>query len=222
MRILLIEDDQMIGASLVRGLRDEGYAVDWVRDGESAVTALRDERAEYALALLDWGLPGQNGLTVLETLRRRGSTLPVLMLTARDALDDRVVGLDAGADDYLVKPFEMAELKARLRSLLRRRAGRAETVLTHGLLWLDPVTHEVRWSGAAIALTAREFSLLRTLLERPGAVLSRTQLEERLYGWNEAVQSNAIEVVIHGVRKKLGHGVIENVRNAGWRIGACV
>ncbi|MGH8539596.1 MAG: response regulator transcription factor [Stenotrophobium sp.] len=220
MRILLIEDDRMIGASLVRGLRDEGYAVDWVQDGEAAATALRDEQAAYALALLDWGLPKQDGLSVLKTLRSRGGTLPVLMITARDALDDRIVGLDSGADDYLVKPFALAELKARIRNLLRRSAGRAEQALTHGGLALNPVTREVQLNGAAVSLSAREFALLHALLEQPGAVLSRAQLEERIYAWNDAVESNAVEFIIHGVRKKLGATIIENVRGAGWRIGA--
>ncbi|MGH8455644.1 MAG: response regulator transcription factor, partial [Stenotrophobium sp.] len=196
MRILLIEDDRMIGASLVRGLRDEGYAVDWVQDGEAAATALRDEQAAYALALLDWGLPKQDGLSVLKTLRSRGGTLPVLMITARDALDDRIVGLDSGADDYLVKPFALAELKARIRNLLRRSAGRAEQALTHGGLALNPVTREVQLNGAAVSLSAREFALLHALLEQPGAVLSRAQLEERIYAWNDAVESNAVELII--------------------------
>jgi two-component system response regulator QseB len=220
MRILLIEDDPMIGTSLVEGLGDEGYAVDWVRDGNSAVTALSDEQADYSLALLDWGLPGQDGLSVLKVLRKSGNALPVLMITAHDSLDDRVTGLDGGADDYLVKPFELAELKARIRSLLRRRAGRAEPELTHGNLSLNPATHAVRLRDTSITLSAREFALLHALLERPGTVLSRAQLEERLYGWNSSVESNAVEFMIHSVRRKLGAGIIENGRGVGWRIGA--
>src|ERR1700730_624160 len=161
MRILLIEDDHMIGTSLVRGLRDDGYAVDWVRDGVSAATALRDDQAAYALALLDWGLPGRDGLSVLKTLRRAGNAMPVLMITARDALDDRVTGLDGGADDYLVKPFELAELKARIRSLLRRRAGRTDSEMIHGDLALNPITHSVRLHDTWINLSAREFALLQ-------------------------------------------------------------
>lgn len=219
MRILLIEDDRMIGASLVAGLRDDGYAVDWVLDGVSAAIALRDSAAEYALALLDWGLPGQDGLSVLKALRGAGNALPVLMITARDALDDRVAGLDCGADDYLVKPFELAELKARIRSLLRRRASRAEPELIHGDLALNPVTRSVRLREATVSLSAREFALLHALLERPGAVLSRAQLEERIYAWNDAVESNAVEFIIHSVRKKLDASVIENIRGVGWRIG---
>lgn len=220
MRILLIEDDRMIATSLVAGLADDGFAVDWVEDGVAALLALQDPRADYALALLDWGLPGMDGLTVLAKLRQQGSVIPVLMITAHDSLHDRVTGLDSGADDYLTKPFELAELKARMRSLLRRRTGRAEPALTHGELSLNPATHEARLREVTITLSAREFALLHALLERPGALLSRAQLEERLYTWNSAVESNAIEFIIHGVRRKLGHALIENVRGVGWRIGA--
>ena len=219
MRILLIEDDRMIGTSLVAGLGDEGYAVDWVRDGPSAVTALSDDQADYALALLDWGLPGQDGLSILKALRKCGNSIPVLMITAHDTLHDRITGLDGGADDYLVKPFELTELKARMRSLLRRRAGRAEPELIHGDLSLNPVTHAARLRETLITLSAREFALLHALLERPGAILSRAQLEEHLYAWASSVESNAVEFIIHGVRKKLGAAIIENVRGVGWRIG---
>lgn len=220
MRILLIEDDRMIGTSLVAGLGDDGYAVDWVHDGLSAVAALSDHHADYALALLDWGLPGQDGLSVLKALRKSGNSMPVLMITAHETLQDRITGLDGGADDYLVKPFELAELKARIRSLLRRRSGRAEPELIHGDLSLNPVTHAARLRGTLITLSAREFALLHALLERPGAVLSRAQLEERLYAWSSTVESNAVEFIIHSVRKKLGAATIENVRGVGWRIGA--
>lgn len=219
MRILLIEDDRMIGESLQRGLRDEGYAVNWVRDGNSALTALRDQQADYAMALIDWGLPKRDGLAVLKAARSAGNRVPVLMVTARDAVEDRIIGLDAGADDYLVKPFDLAELKARIRSLLRRAAGRAESELVHGKLTLNPATHRVSLDGVDASLTAREFALLHALLERPGSVLSRAQLEERLYSWNDLIESNVIEVLIHGVRKKLGAGAIENVRGVGWRTG---
>jgi two-component system, OmpR family, response regulator QseB len=219
MRLLLVEDDRMIGESLVRGLRDDGYAVDWVRDGAAAMTALQDRQAEYAIALLDWNLPRQDGLSVLKAVRASGCALPILMITARDGLTDRVNGLDSGADDYLVKPFELAELKARLRSLLRRHDGRPTSEIVRGELVLDPVTHTVRRNSQSVPVTPREFSLLRALMERPGAVLSRAQIEERLYGWDESVQSNAIEFVIHGLRKKLGATIIENVRGVGWRIG---
>jgi two-component system response regulator QseB len=219
MRLLLVEDDHMIGESLVRGLRDDGYAVDWVRDGSAALAALRDRQADFSIAVLDWNLPRQDGLSVLKAVRASGNRLPILMITARDDLSDRISGLDGGADDYLVKPFEFAELKARLRSLLRRRDGRASSEIVHGNLVLDPVTHTVRLGEVSVAVTAREFALLRALMERPGAVLSRAQIEERLYGWDESVQSNAIEFVIHSLRKKLGSTIIENVRGVGWRMG---
>jgi two-component system response regulator QseB len=219
MRLLLVEDDHMIGESLVRGLRDDGYAVDWVRDGAAALAALQDRQAEFSIAVVDWNLPRQDGLSVIKAVRAAGNRLPILMITARDDLSDRISGLDGGADDYLVKPFEFAELKARLRSLMRRQDGRASTEIVHGKLVLDPVTHSVRLGELSVAITAREFALLRALMERPGAVLSRAQLEERLYGWDESVQSNAIEFVIHGLRKKLGSTIIENVRGVGWRMG---
>jgi two-component system response regulator QseB len=219
MRLLLVEDDHMIGESLVRGLRDDGYAVDWVRDGTAALLAFQDRQSEFSIAVLDWNLPRQDGLSVLKAVRASGSILPILMITARDGLTDRVNGLDSGADDYLVKPFELAELKARLRNLLRRADSRPTCQIAHGELVLDPVTHAVRNGLTSVPLTPREFSLLRSLMEHPGAVLSRAQLEERLYGWDESVQSNAIEFLIHGLRKKLGAAIIENVRGVGWRIG---
>ncbi|MGH8504820.1 MAG: response regulator transcription factor [Stenotrophobium sp.] len=219
MRILLVEDDRMIGTSLVRGLGDDGYAVDWVMDGTSAITALKNRQVEYALLLLDWGLPGQDGLAVLTALRRDGRDTAVLMITARDTVDDRVAGLDGGADDYLVKPFQMAELKARMRSLMRRRSRRAELELRHGAIALNPATREARLNGTAIGLSAREYALLHALLESPGEVLSRRQLEERIYDWCNSVESNAVEFIIHGVRKKLGAASIENVRGMGWRMG---
>lgn len=219
MRLLLVEDDAMIGESLARGLRDDGYAVDWVRDGPAALAALSDAQADFALAVLDWNLPRQDGLTVLRSVRALGNRLPILMITARDELTDRISGLDGGADDYLVKPFELGELKARLRSLLRRRDGRATTEIVYADLVLDPVTHTVRRGSSPIAVTPREFALLRVLMERPEAVLSRAQLEERLYGWDDGVQSNAVEFIIHSLRRKLGATLIENVRGVGWRLG---
>jgi len=218
-RLLLIEDDRMIGESLVRGLRDDGYVVDWVKDGAAALLAIQDTATPYAIAVLDWNLPRKDGLSVLKAARSTGNTVPVLMITARDELADRISGLDGGADDYLVKPFELAELKARLRSLLRRRDGRASSQIIHGAMALDPVTHVVKLHDSQVAVTAREFALLRALMERPGAVLSRTQIEEHLYGWEDSVQSNAIEFTIHSLRRKFGTGVIENVRGVGWRIG---
>ena len=220
MRLLVIEDDQMIGESLCHGLRQEGFTVDWVHDGKAAGLALAND--VYALALLDLGLPRKSGLDLLKELRQRNNTLPVLIITARDSVADRVSGLNSGADDYLVKPFDLHELIARVRALLRRNAGRAQSLLVYGTLSLDPITHEVSHQGENITLSAREFSLLHTLMEKPGAVLSRAQLEERLYGWNEEVESNAVEVHIHHLRKKLGTDVIGNVRGVGYMINKTV
>jgi len=216
MRLLLVEDDAMIGEAVRTGLRQEGFTVDWVRTAEAGDAALKAEA--YALLLLDLGLPRKSGLDWLGELRRRGERMPVLILTARDAVADRVSGLDRGADDYLVKPFDLDELCARVRALLRRQAGRAEPLLRHGELTLDPATHEATYKGEPIALSAREFALLEALLERPGAILSRTQLEQRLYGWGEEVESNAVEVHIHHLRKKLGAGFIRNVRGLGYSV----
>jgi two-component system response regulator QseB len=216
MRLLLAEDDRMIGASVVRGLKQEGFTVDWVEDGRAAELAMREN--VHDLLLLDLGLPRRDGFDVLAAMRKRGDARPVLILTARDALADRVAGLDAGADDYLVKPFELDELAARIRALLRRRAGRAEPVVTCGRIELNPATREVRVGGAPIALSAREYALLEALLARPGAILSRAQLEEKLYGWDDEVESNAVEVHLHGLRRKLGADAIRNVRGVGWMI----
>ena len=216
MRLLLVEDDAMIGEAVRAGLRQEGFTVDWVRAAEAGDAALKAE--SYALLLLDLGLPRKSGLEWLDELRRRGERMPVLILTARDAVADRVSGLDRGADDYLVKPFDLDELSARVRALLRRQAGRAEPLLRHGELTLDPATHEASYKGQAISLSAREFALLAALLERPGAILSRAQLEQRLYGWGEEVESNAVEVHIHHLRKKLGAGFIRNVRGLGYSV----
>jgi two-component system response regulator QseB len=216
MRVLLAEDDPMIGASVRAGLRQDGFAVDWVRDGSAADAALAER--VHDLVLLDLGLPGKQGLDVLRALRRRGDARPVLILTARDAVADRVAGLDAGADDYLVKPFDLNELAARIRALLRRGAGRASPVLSSGAIELDPATRETRVNGKPVALSAREFALLEALLARPGAILSRAQLEDKLYGWNEEVGSNAVEVHLHSLRRKLGADAIRNVRGVGWMI----
>ena len=207
----------MIGDSLRQGLRAEGFAVDWVQEGRAAEQAL--DIHPYALVLLDLGLPKKDGLAVLGDWRRRGITLPVLILTARDAIPDRVRGLDSGADDYLVKPFDLDELLARMRALLRRHAGRAQTVLDYGTLHLDPARHALTYHGQPVALSAREFSLLQALLEHPGAVLSREQLEDRLYGWGQEVESNAIEVHVHNLRRKLAPGLIRTVRGVGYRLG---
>ena len=216
MRVLLVEDDAMISESIRKGLRHEGYVVDWVQDGRAAEIAIESE--PYALVLLDLGLPRKDGFAVLAGLRNRKDRVPVLILTARDAVADRVKGLDSGADDYLVKPFDLDELAARMRAVLRRHAGRAEPVVTHGALTLNPVTHEVLHGGQPVPVSAREFALLQALLERPGAALSRAQLEERLYGWGEEVASNSVEVHIHNLRKKLGEGMIRTVRGFGYSI----
>ncbi|MCX2861724.1 response regulator [Paucibacter sp. PLA-PC-4] len=216
MRLLLVEDDQMIGEQLLDLLRAEGYAVDWVRDGEQADTALQAQ--DYDLLLLDLGLPRRDGMSVLRALRARKQRLPVLIATARDALSQRVEGLDAGADDYVLKPFELDELLARIRALLRRASGRAEPVYEHLGVSLNPATHEATVGGQSVALSAREWAVLEPLLARPGLVLSRQQLEEKLYSWKDEVSSNAVEVYIHGLRKKLGSGLIQNVRGLGYMV----
>jgi two-component system response regulator QseB len=216
MRILLVEDDPMIATGICRGLRSDGFAVDWARDGEAGDSALAS--TTYDALLLDLGLPGRDGIDLLSGWRRRGIDLPVLVITARDAVGDRVRGLDTGADDYLVKPFALDELAARLRALLRRRAGRAVPVIEVGALRVDPATREVAVNGAAVALSAREFAVLHALLQEPGAPLSRAQLEDRLYGWGEEIGSNAVEVHIHALRRKLGQGMIRNLRGVGWLV----
>jgi two-component system, OmpR family, response regulator QseB len=215
-RLLLVEDDAMIGASVQKGLRQDGFTVDWVRDGQAAELALAGER--YDLAMLDLGLPKKSGLDVLRGLRRKHNNVPVLVLTARDAVSDRVAGLDAGADDYLVKPFDLNELAARVRALLRRQAGRADPLVRHGALTLNPATHEATFDGKSLPLSAREFAVIEMLLDRPGAILSRAQIEERLYGWGEEVESNAVEVYIHALRRKLGADFIKTVRGVGYRV----
>ena len=216
MRLLLVEDDPMIGASVQNGLRQEGLSVDWVRDGAAAEFALAS--GVHELVLLDLGLPKKGGLDLLAGMRRKGMAVPVLVITARDSVADRVKGLDAGADDYLVKPFDLDELSARIRALMRRHGGRASPVIEHGPLRLDPATHEFFLDGSPVNLSGREFSLLHALLEQPGVPLSRAQLEERIYGWNEEIESNAIEVYIHSLRRKLGAEWIRNVRGVGYRV----
>ncbi|MFO6421654.1 response regulator [Hylemonella sp. W303a] len=218
MRALLVEDDDMIGRSLVHALKGAGWSVDWVRDGALAHSALAD--GDYRCVLLDLGLPGLDGTEVLRRARARGDLTPVLVLTARDGLDDRIQGLDLGADDYLLKPFEVGELLARMRAVVRRRSGVAQSIVGNGVVQLDLATREVLRPGAREALTAREFALLQALLERPGAILSREQLENRIYGWGEEVSSNAVDVLIHGMRRKLGPDAIRNVRGLGWRVAA--
>lgn len=216
MRLLLVEDDPMIGETVLDLLRADHHAVDWVRDGEIADTALRT--ATYDLVILDLGLPGQGGLNLLRTLRTRGNHVPVLIATARDAVADRIAGLDAGADDYLVKPYNLDELLARIRALVRRAAGRGAPVFEHHGVRLDTVRREASVEGDQVTLSAREWAVLESLIAQPGQVLSRAQLEERLYGWNDAVSSNAVEVYIHGLRRKLGNDFIVNVRGVGYRI----
>src|ERR1700739_564471 len=216
MRLLLVEDDSMIGEAIRAGLRRDGFAVDWGRDTGTAGQALGTEPFEPLLLAV--GLPGGEGLALLKARRGRGSGLPVLIITARDAVADRVAGLDAGADDYLVKPFDLDELAARIRALLRRQSGRAEPRLEHLGVVVDPAAHRVTRDGIEVALSPREFALLELLLERPGAILSRGQLEERLYGWGEEVESNAVEVHIHGLRRKLGAHFILTVRGVGYRL----
>ena len=206
----------MIGNSVQSGLKQDGYSVDWVRDGVAADLAMAN--GVYELLLLDLGLPHKSGLDLLTGLRKKGASLPVLVITARDSVADRVKGLDAGADDYLVKPFDLTELSARIRALMRRQAGRSSPVIEHGPLSLNPATHEVTLDGAPVSLSAREFALLHAFLEQPGVPLSRTQLEERLYGWDEEIESNVVEVYIHSLRRKLGAEWIRNVRGVGYLV----
>ena len=214
--MLLVEDDAMLGTALRVALRDASYATDWVQDGSAALDALAAQSFDFVL--LDLGLPRRDGLDVLRTLRARGDATPVLVLTARDGIEQRIEGLDAGADDYLVKPFAVGELLARLRALARRSGGQASPRLENGRLSLDPATKLVHAGDGAHALSNREFALLRALLVRPGAILSRAELEDRIYGWNEEVESNAVEVIIYGLRRKLGADAIRNVRGLGWRV----
>ena len=216
MRLLLVEDDTMIGESVLDLLRAEHYAVDWVKDGEMADTALRTQA--YDLVLLDLGLPRRDGMAVLRSLRSRKERLPVLIATARDSIEQRIEGLDAGADDYVLKPYDLDELLARIRALLRRAAGRAEPLYEHRGVSINPATREAMVGGDAVVLSAREWAVLEPLLARPGVVLSRTQIEEKLYGWKEEISSNAVEVYIHGLRKKLGSDLIQNVRGVGYMV----
>jgi two-component system, OmpR family, response regulator len=216
MRILLIEDDEMIGDAIVQALKDAAYATDWVCDGDSAMGALLGR--EHDVVLLDLNLPKRDGIDLLRAIRMAGSKPPVIILTARDSVGDRIIGLDAGADDYLVKPFEISELLARLRAVTRRLGDHGDTRMTSGNLTLDAATHIAVYGKTECRLTSREFALLSALLMRPGTVLSRSQLERKLYAWQEQVESNAVEVVIHGIRKKLGASVIRNVRGVGWLV----
>lgn len=216
MRLLLVEDDTMIGEAVVDLLRAEQYAVDWVRDGEMAETALRSQT--YDLVLLDLGLPRRDGLSVLRAMRTRKVRLPVLITTARDSVQQRIEGLDAGADDYLLKPYDLTELLARIRALLRRASGRAEPVYAHRNVTINPVTREVTLDGNPVTISAREWAVLEPLIAHPGLVLSRSQLEEKLYGWKDDISSNAVEVYVHGLRKKLGATLIQNIRGVGYLV----
>ena len=216
MRILLIEDDAMIGKAVRQGLTQAGFAVDWVTDGRAAELSLAND--VYDLAILDLGLPKKDGMAILTTLRAMGNSTPVLIASARDTVRERIAGLEAGADDYVLKPFDLDELVARVRALLRRHAGSGSPVLSFGALVLDPVRRTVTRDGLDVELSAREFSVLEALMQRPGAVLSREKLEESVYGWSDEVGSNAIEVHLHYLRKKLGSGCIKNVRGVGYRV----
>lgn len=214
--MLLVEDDQMVGAAIEQAMRDNSYAVDWVRDGRSALSSIDVET--YDLILLDINLPALNGFEILQRLRGGVKSPPVIMITARDSVSDKIHGLDLGADDYLVKPFEFSELLARIRAVSRRVGSGAAPVLSNGIINLNPATHEVDIDGYCMSLTAREFSLLHALLSRPGTIQSRSELERQIYGWNEEVESNAVEYLIHSLRKKLGVGAIRNVRGVGWMV----
>jgi len=216
MRVLVVEDDPMIGRAVADGLQGDGYAVDWVRDGEAAELALK--HGPYDLAVLDLGLPRKDGFDVLKSLRRVRIEVPVLIITARDAVADRIAGLDHGADDYLVKPFDLDELLARARAVVRRRAGRASPEISFGALTLDPAKRAVSWRGKRVELSAREFAVLEVLMREPGTVVSRTRLEDSVYGWGEEVGSNSVEVHLHHLRKKLDPALIRNVRGVGYRV----
>jgi len=218
MRVLVVEDDPMIGRAVVAGLQDAGYTVDWVRDGAEAELALGHK--VYDLGLLDLGLPRRDGLEILKGLRRAGNSLPVVIITARDAVADRVAGLDNGADDYLVKPFDLDELLARARAVVRRKDGRPTPEMTCGALMIDPVKRVVTFRGTPVELSAREFAVLEALMKEPGAVVSREKLEDAVYGWGEEVGSNSIEVHLHHLRRKLRPELIRNVRGVGYRVVA--
>ena len=216
MRVLLVEDDRMIGESVRDELRESSYAVDWVRAGKLALTSLTTH--VYDAILLDLGLPGADGIDVLRAVRRGAHHVPLIIITARDSVEERIRGLDEGADDYLIKPFDISELKARMRAVIRRRGGQAAPLMTNGVLTLDPATREATSGEIATRLSSREFALLQSLMIRPGAILSRAELEDRIYGWNEEVESNAVEFLIHSLRKKLGAAAIKNVRGVGWMV----
>ena len=218
MRVLLVEDDPMIGEAVQAALKDASYAADWVKDGLTALSTIASQH--YDLVLLDLGLPGKDGLEVLSRIRAQANAIPLLIITARDGLEDRLRGLDGGADDYVLKPFEMTELLARMRAVLRRKGGSPVPLLSNGVLSLDPATRQANVLGNEVGaqLSNREFALLQALLVRPGAILSRSELEDRIYGWGEEVESNAVEFIIHALRRKLGSAVIKNIRGVGWMV----
>ncbi|AVY95045.1 MULTISPECIES: response regulator transcription factor [Microvirgula] len=216
MRVLLIEDDPMIGDAVMLALRDATYAVDWARDGEAGLALFANQ--QYEMVLVDLGLPKMDGYAVLTRLRQKDAQVPILVVTARDGLDDIEKGLDLGADDYVCKPFEFRELLARMRAVTRRKAGSAAPILSNGEIDLDPASREVSYRGQSLRMTSREFSLLQALLQRPGAILSRSDLEERIYNWDQEIDSNAVEFLIHSIRKKLGSDIIRNVRGLGWMV----
>ncbi len=216
MRVLVIEDDGMLGRALSQALRDAAYAVDWVQTIEDGLSAV--ELHDYGALLLDLCVGNESGLDALRRIREGGNDVPILIITASHAVENRIAGLDHGADDYILKPFDMEELQARIRAVGRRKAGIARPILTNGELSLNPATHEVRLGKNVVVLPAREFSLLHALMMEPGHILSRRTLEERIYGWNEEVESNAVEFLIHAVRRKLGPGTIKNIRGIGWTV----
>lgn len=217
MRVLLVEDDRLLGDGLSAGLRQDGYAVDWIRRGDEVLPAL--ENSQFDLMILDLGLPGMDGTEVIKQVRKNNHSIPILILTARGTLEDRISGLDIGADDYMVKPVDIEELNARLRALSRRSYGKADPVLGYGDILLDPASHTVTRAGQGVELSPKEFSILHILIQQPGKIVPRSRLEESLYGWNESIASNAIEVHIHHLRKKLGTELIETIRGVGYVIG---
>lgn len=216
MRVLLIEDDPMIGDAVVEALQDAAYAVDWAHDGEAGLALLACQR--YDMVLVDLGLPKMDGYAVLSRIRQKDVHVPILVVTARDGLDDIEKGLDLGADDYVCKPFEFRELLARMRAVARRKAGSAAPILSNGEIDLDPASREISYHGQTLRMTSREYSLMQALLLRPGAILSRRELEERIYSWDQEIDSNAVEFLIHSIRKKLGTDIIRNVRGLGWMV----
>ena len=216
MRVLLVEDDEMIGRGLVQALSDAGITLDWAKTGADGEAALSD--TSYSVALLDLMLPELSGLELLKKLRQRRAQIPVIIISARDGIEDRLAGLDQGADDYLVKPFDTRELISRIHALLRRRAGQSSSQLKCGEIELDLDTHQASFKGKKHSLPPKEFALLHTLMENPGMIWSKHRLEDRIYGWNQEVESNAVEVLIHYIRKRFGHEIIKNMRGAGWKV----